>query len=1464
MQVSLKQLGLILNQEGTARQERYLPALRETANLLDKRKWYDIILYIHDYSRNLRFVNTESESIYFDSWENFFADDEFLLIAHMARAGEQKTADDYDRLRKLFEKDPTIGSFATLVRYVFSRFVQIDEWYKKAPVDSMPRSDIHLNIQSYLKQEMEKLRELLLYCFDHEDDDIDLSKRHEIEIKKEKTRENLQYMDAVWDLSKKEKTKLREEIFSGDRLTDKLISAAVHLQDIFDSVYYVTQTITGKSDRYYNATILKQDHPPHVALIITFIKLFAYQQTELNKIPQTLLNFYYRDVLKIKAKSAIPDQAHIIFELTKGFDSFLLKKGTRLFAGKDKQNNELVYQTDKDVFLSNAQVSYLRTAFIDKTEKEEVLNYYAQTIKPLPELVKTAPGEVMPTPIFGEKDPTSITEIGFAIASSQLYLAKGKRDVVITLKNEKVTEANTGENQGNDAMENFCEKSIFKLLLSGEKGWVSSEDNSIELNDRSLQVIDNSILVLSFTIPISQEQAIVAFDKKLHEGNFTTDLPVMQFVLKFPPEKDPPANADKLIQQLNFLQKFQVTNATIKVMVGTQKEMGFDGVRDLILENDESILDSTKPFYPFTPVPKVSGAFYIGCPDLYYKQIKQLSVNIEWLLPDNFKAHYQKYNPPYDTNKFIATLSYLDGKKWKKYADVSLIEANSSDPRLRNISMNLDNPNFLDEPLSTYDNVKSNGTIKLKLRYPDFGHSVYPQLITSIVMEKATQKSDDVDYFKVVKHRLGEDTFTIVLPDGVDDRDSDDYSVMYDILEFQQDDNAKTMLINYLSALITRKNGIEIVPKKPGDTKELVDPKDSAEIVHDSNFWENTILWVYRKVTGRDVHLDKDEQDVEEKLKGVEKDINKVADFILPSKREMINLIVNEVNKIINQTVTVIVENVLDLRDSSEDKKVNPDDVKKIFDDEFIKARKVVNDMIAKKIATFLATNEIPPPPYSPLINNISLNYVSTKIMSRLDKDNVKGDKFFQLTPMGGAVETTIWKKDNMMDAQLPVKTWKKNTAPVVIVDGKDQDDLKDTLYQTNFMFPQPLEVKLSPTSVIHLQGILFIGIKDLLPDQNLSLLFHVLEGTKNNDKKPPAIYWFYLRHNEWVNIPKDDIISDSTYELQTTGIIEFAIPADADNSNTYFNIPSKYWLAVGVNSTSNAFPYISDVKAQAAGVTFVDYKNNPMHMAVPLPAEKIKILLDEVPEVKKINQPAASFNGKVGEKENEYYTRVSERLRHKERAINNWDYENLVLERFPAIFKVKCLNNYYNGNFARGHVTIVPIADLRNKSYEGSSILVPKTNYIDLIKIEEYLCSIASPFAKIHAINPKLEYIHVTCKVKFLPGRSKGYYLKQLNLDIINFLTPWANDPGRVTFSGKVYASSIINFIDKREYVDYVQELEMRQYTENDKGVKEYVVDPYELLTMVETRLTTNHSVLVSAPKHDIDLVPEDKITQS
>jgi hypothetical protein len=1004
-------------------------------------------------------------------------------------------------------------------------------------------------------------------------------------------------------------------------------------------------------------------------------------------------------------------------------------------------------------------------------------------------------------------------------------LDKGERQVFITLDLEEDIEVTV------------FDTSIIKLLLTGENGWLASDVDEDKLKVRALERKGEKKIELSFSISIGQPSAVIAFDEALHSGNFKIGSPILQCILRYPlrgAEEEPSAEFIDKISQLNALQRMKVVKSSIMVQVGSLKpQIAFDGVRELILENHEAPLDGKKPFFPFTPMPKVGSSFYIGCKDLFYKDINSLSINIEWMLPDNFTEYYQKYLPPYDSNKFRATLSILRNHVWKKIEDISIIDIESREPKFRTIKLDsakLRGENAGMEPgVGSFDNTKKNCTLRLKLLYPDFGHSVYPQLITSAVMQKASTKSSQVDYYTLVKKELRESTFSIKLPDDLNNRSGSLRVVVYDVLEHVEDDfQARIAMVKGLSRRIKEKNENNIVlpqasSAQPGGT--YPQGTGGRVVVNDDNIVER-IFGLLKKIRiiPKDAHFDQDIQNTGDVIENVKERVSTYADFIMPSDQELEQIIITETNSAIDKSVADVVDQLLKFRRIEGTLQTNR--VADLIRKEIEEANEVINDMIARKIATLLSTRELPPPPYTPLINKISISYSSVA----LSKDN--DDRFFYLSPLG--------------------------ISEIELLQNQIREINREGQHVTSkYIFPTGLVDNTSGNSEI--EGMLFIGLRDIKVNQNLSLLFQLSEGTRIYEKKPPDIAWWYLRNKEWLKLEEDFVVSDSTYKLQTTGIITISVPPDVTNNSVLFDKRSLYWFCISVAGDTGAFPMLVDIKTQAAVATFKDQGNDPTHLAFPLAAGQIKGLVNKLPIVKKVSQPVPSINGKPAEQQQEYYNRTSERLRHKSRAINNWDYERLVLDNFPFLYKVKCLNNYYAGRFLTGHVTVVPITDLTNRNYDGNNVLIPKTNFLDLRRIENFLLARTSPFVKIHAVNPRLDEVIVSCSVKFRSKRDRGFYLTKLNADLVTFLTPWASgDMNTLSFSSKIYASSIISFIDKREYVDYLTDFAMHQFTVNEQGERIYYLDSDELSPLEETVFTTGHSILVSAPEHNIKLIDE------
>jgi len=487
------------------------------------------------------------------------------------------------------------------------------------------------------------------------------------------------------------------------------------------------------------------------------------------------------------------------------------------------------------------------------------------------------------------------------------------------------------------------------------------------------------------------------------------------------------------------------------------------------------------------------------------------------------------------------------------------------------------------------------------------------------------------------------------------------------------------------------------------------------------------------------------------------------------------------------------------------------------------------------------STVKKPIEPYTPVIESIIADYTATQTIKFDSADKSVFDKrqakLFNLSSFGFAEQH-----------------------PFLKISAPDN---------TIFLFPQLRHLNISDSSlpegqIVSHEAEFFIGVAGLIPPQNLSLLIRVEDGTANplSVKPPLHINWSYLRNNEWIEFNQNDV-EDQTQGLLKSGIVTLSIPRDASQTNTLLP-QGQHWIRLAVSTKSDAVCKLILVAAQGLTAVFTDKGNDPNFSSKVLPSGTISKLSVPVSDIKKITQPFESFGGRGAEKSSDFYTRVSERLRHKDRAVALWDYERMVLEAFPAIYRVKCLNHtQYEPNesgtgvyreLAPGHVTIVTIP---NKQFHNlRDPLRPFTSLALLQDIAAFIAVRSSCFVKLHVNNPQFEEVSVRMKVRFLDGYDETYYTNILQESIVRFLSPWAfPDGGNPTFGGKIYKSVLIDFVDEQPYVDYITDVQLFQ---NIRGIKG-TVDKNE----IEGSLAVSILVSVPANQHLIDVInPSDEIS--
>lgn len=373
--------------------------------------------------------------------------------------------------------------------------------------------------------------------------------------------------------------------------------------------------------------------------------------------------------------------------------------------------------------------------------------------------------------------------------------------------------------------------------------------------------------------------------------------------------------------------------------------------------------------------------------------------------------------------------------------------------------------------------------------------------------------------------------------------------------------------------------------------------------------------------------------------------------------------------------------------------------------------------------------------------------------------------------------------------------------------------------------------------------GELYIGLKDAEPLQQVSLLFQIFEGSENPEATSFAsgekMEWSVLCSDRWKKLTSNNLIANHTDNFLKSGIVKLSLPAEATNKNSLLE-PGLFWICVRMNRTFDAVCKITDIKTQAVLAQFADQGNELSHLTTGLPALTISKLSERKQSVKMVSQPFNSFGGSPVETSQAYYQRISERLRHKNRAITLWDYERLVLQQFPEIHKVRCLNHTSGTSLlAPGYVTLVVIPDILNKNV--FDIYQPRVSRATLNRIQDYVSQLNSLHVNVLVINPEYEEVEISLKVKFNIGYDENYYQKVLHEDLTKLLSPWAFEKSvDLQFGSVLHKSVVINYIEKLKYVDYISDLTIKH-----KG---------EFKTAVST--SNPKAILVSAKEHQISVL--------
>lgn len=367
-------------------------------------------------------------------------------------------------------------------------------------------------------------------------------------------------------------------------------------------------------------------------------------------------------------------------------------------------------------------------------------------------------------------------------------------------------------------------------------------------------------------------------------------------------------------------------------------------------------------------------------------------------------------------------------------------------------------------------------------------------------------------------------------------------------------------------------------------------------------------------------------------------------------------------------------------------------------------------------------------------------------------------------------------------------------------------------------------------------RGSLLLGLAPHLRAQTLDLLFRMASEDSVPVPGDDPVTWSWLAAGGWSELPEGSLSADGTRGLRGTGIVTLDLPAAPPPGSAAADLlpADRFWLRASVEDDPGRFPRTVSVLPNALVATRRPSTVPPAATAPaaasgtpgpavfePLPAGTITSAVQDLPDVASVVQPLPSFGGRPAQVGAAYDLRLAERLRHKDRAIQPWDYERLVLERFPEVWKVAAVPaRDAAGCPAPGHVLLMVVAgELGN---ESSDPTIPRLRSELLERIRDYLARRSSPFVTLAVVNPVYVRVHVCADVVFrsvaateeddepVPAAPE----ERLERDLVAWLSPWFYDAARAARQGR-YAgkADVAEFIRSRSYVQALASLDLKHH---------------------------------------------------
>jgi hypothetical protein len=622
--------------------------------LVDERTLVDRLSFAAKYGELIVFFDQHNQPN--GDWRGFALKDPLILMAAISttaytpthrlflllkdKLGRARADWDYETLKTNPPEAPVKKLLAQLVELINQLFADINDWLQQMDIGHKSyalRSFVRMQVENQHSGELAQLVELqkLVYVafFNPE------LGQNQVQDFPAPDYGALEDYNSLW------RTANFSSSLSMDIQGDTLVIDVDVLQR-FEQIYhgvfgFYVQVIDSAKDSFtelWQGFNQSSDGYADTSMLVAFAQLMQVQQTQLNQLTDTHLNFYYRDILAQTQRVGTADSAIVCLGLKPDALALLLPQGTVFDGGVDANQQPQQFVNGQSQWINLIQIGQLQTL---RYQDGLWLNVITDGNK----VVKDPQGQLRSWPLLGTNEGSNQGKAlrqGLALASPMLSLSGGTRTITLTIHWAAGSSLTIDEMQGSD------------FYLSTEADWLA-----VSPIDKDGIILSTDSLILTFELSPTDPPIVPLAE---NPDGYSSDWPLFKWL---------PGD------QLDLTEPATMSTLDISVEV--------EDFHDAQLHSDDALLSADAPFLPFGPIVDKGGRFYLGSAELFAKPLSVLQLKVKWdQLPSNMKAYYQTYNQyrngqfdtinmnsvtevckPFNDLAFKATFSLFKDSQWQ-------------------------------------------------------------------------------------------------------------------------------------------------------------------------------------------------------------------------------------------------------------------------------------------------------------------------------------------------------------------------------------------------------------------------------------------------------------------------------------------------------------------------------------------------------------------------------------------------------------------------------------------------------------------------------------------------------------------------------------------------------------------------------------------------------------------------------